>query len=879
MVEPATGPAFQRGRLTEALLRGILDRDLAGSGLVAARDGMINRSHYAGIIGCTDGSLRRFRDVFAEYEATHGVTTGPLRHLSDMKEWLCAEYESGRLDVRDGKIDRTAFQRRFKLRGGTFLTRHAPIRILFEEFDDRARREGYLPSSLRAEHQRLAAALAGPVELNKDRLTINQVLLAKSAGIPLARLRASRFAALVDRRQAEITAQATASSIDPFLHGRVFAFSDLAPSWPIAFLKRVGTRFKQVSANHAADSTKGIYRALFDCLKWIGESGREHCAAVVAEAGSGRVRSAYSWEEALFLYRSHLVSAAGGATADTTIAQLRSGIAGLESARIVPAMSVSLAGVKYSHRRSGRLRSVAEVDALRTSDDDYVSFARTKLREAAKELGLDIGKEADDFVHGLSNELAGPAAKRADAATAVREVLRLRLDALHGRAFEIVSRAVEDHRAGRLRARSGVIDPEAFERAYLDESLSDHERRRLTARHFPNPSKVGPDHGEVGLANLLILISACHGGIPPSAATARTSGYGQFFAKRYLAYGGLGAIERMLIPDANTVGAVLTLYLCESGANVSVGRTLDRDCVEISDLAGHRRITGFKARAQGKPIIVDLPDASRAVQAMTWLAEAGGPLTSAAKEDGDRLMLMRVGDRVQLMTPHWFTGWFKTFAASIPGFASLGLTPNMIRPSVLLHAALSNDGRLGTGMALGQHGLAVTQGYQQKHATRLLYDENIKRFQLAFETLVLSNVEDAAVRLGITTGELEARLGALRATGLGTFCRDPRGRPGSGTASCATIDCWNDCPHMLIVAEVEAIAHLRLWQASLRTAQPEWERDRPERWDAVWLPWLCLADVVQERMLRGSLLTVWEKAGHRANAIAGQPGYLPPRPW
>lgn len=340
MVEPATRPDFQRGQLTEVLLRGILDRDLAGSGLVAAREGMINRSYYAGIIGCTNGALARFRHVFAEYEAEHGITTGPLRHLSDMRNWLAAEYEAGRLDIRGGKLDRTAFQKHFRLRGGTFLTRHQPIRTLFEEFDDRVRREGYLPSSLQAEHQRLAAALAGPIELNKDRLTINQVILAKTAGIPLIRLRAGRFAALVVRRQAEITAQATASRVDPFLHGRVFAFSDLASSWPIAFLERVGIRFKQVSSNHAADSTKSIYRALFDCLRWIGESRHEHCAAVVAEASHGRVKTTDIWEEALFLYRSHLVATTGGGTADTTITQLRSGISGLESGRVVPAMSV-----------------------------------------------------------------------------------------------------------------------------------------------------------------------------------------------------------------------------------------------------------------------------------------------------------------------------------------------------------------------------------------------------------------------------------------------------------------------------------------------------------------------------------------------------------
>ncbi len=878
MTTHAMKPLFERGGLTEELLRSLLDRDLAAGGLVAVRDGKISRTHYAGIIGCTSGALARFRDLFSEYEAKHNVSTGPLRHLSSMRTWLAAEYDAGRLDIRNGKLDRVCFQRQFGLRGGTFLTRHEPIRRLFDEFDERAQREGYMPTAVRLEHERFVDMLNGPLELNKDRLTINQTVLAKAAGIPLMRLRDTGFSTLLAKRQDELTNSVTASRIDPFLHGRVYAFSDLASLWPTAFLEKVGIRFKQVSAGLAGQSVKGNYRALFDCLKWIGASEHEHCVAVVVEAAATRISTDDRWEESLFLYRSHLVSALGGSAADTTITQLRAGLAGLASGGIVPSISIPLPGVKHIHRKSGRLRSVAEV-VDRTAGDDYVDFARAQLRTTAKGLGLDLGKDADEFLGGLSADLAVHRSKGMAAAMAVREVLQLRLQALQNQAAAIVDRAMIDHSEGRRRLEIADIDAAAFERSYLDEKLGDHERRRLTTQSFPDPSKVESDRAEVGIANLLALIETRHGAIPPSVATARAAGYGQFFAKRYLAYGGLSAIERMLIPDANTVGAVLTLYLCESGANVSVGRTLERDCFEVSDLKGHHRITGHKARAQGKPIIVDLPGTSPALRAMNWLVDASRPLAVAAKDDGDRLMLMRVGDRVQLMTPHWFTAWFKAFAAGVPGLSDLTLTPNMIRPSVLLHAALSDDGRLGTGMALGQHGLAVTQGYQQKHATRLLYDENIKRFQQAFETLVLSNVEDAATLLGITTVEFEGRLGALRATGLGTFCRDPRGRPGAGTASCTTIDCWNDCPQMLVVAEVEAIAQLRLWQASLRAAQPEWERDRPERWDAVWLPWLCLAEVVQERMLRGQLITVWERAGIRADAIARQPGYLPPRPW
>ena len=66
-----------------------------------------------------------------------------------------------------------------------------------------------------------------------------------------------------------------------------------------------------------------------------------------------------------------------------------------------------------------------------------------------------------------------------------------------------------------------------------------------------------------------------------------------------------------------------------------------------------------------------------------------------------------------------------------------------------------------TGLAIGQHGVAVSQGYQIKFPTRLLYDDNIRRFQAAFETLVMSGVEEAQWRLGaeITQDGIDCNIG------------------------------------------------------------------------------------------------------------------------
>jgi len=491
---------------------------------------------------------------------------------------------------------------------------------------------------------------------------------------------------------------------------------------------------------------------------------------------------------------------------------------------------------------------------------------------------IDAG-ESTDFLDSLATEIDRTTDLPTDAASAVRLLLERRLDALKSAAIDLLKSARSAHERGQQLLSIACNDAEKFEREYFEKPPKDRERGQIMRALFPDSSASNVNQATQGLANFLGLIEQRHSGIPPLSGTNQVGPDGQFFAKRYLAYGGVRTIAPMLIPAPEVVGASLTLYLIESGANVSVGRTLDEDCMESSDLDGHFRITGSKARAKGKPIIVDLPEHSPTVQAIQWLRSASGRLRACAGDDSDRLFLMRMGSRAQLMTPHWYTGWFKTFASATPGLQDLRLTPNMLRPSVLLHAALSNDGRLAAGMALGQHGLGVSQGYQIKFATKLLYDENTRRFQSAFETLVTSSIEDAANKLGITAEQFEARLGDLRPTGLGTFCRDQRGRPGHGTSKCSTMDCWNECPNLMIVAEVEAIAALQIWQTSLRAVRPDWERDRPERWDEVWLPWLCLTDVVAEKMVRGPLIKVWKAAIDLAARISSQPAFVPPKPW
>lgn len=875
-------------KLSKAL-RALLEADFELGELPGSLEGKINRTHYAAKLGCTPSALTPFVTVFAEFERRSDFVTGPMRHFPAMRAWLKESFEAGELIVRAGKIDRTAFAKRFGLRGGTFFSVHPEIRDLFEEYDARVELEGYIPAVQKDELERLRKALAAQPELNKDRLTINAKTLSSVAKVPQRRFRDRHFAEAIATTQAGITARAMASKIDPYFHDRVFCFSGLLASWGADFVERVAVRFKQVISGVSKNSSANLYLMLLNALEWIASSDISHCQAIVAEARyRGRITDSKEWEEALFAYRKHLIDcvASGrmtGTSVDTMIQTLRTSVQALSSGGVVPRLEDSFRSVKYSRRRAGRVRSLAEAPGHGQDATDYVAFARAHFEDARKALEIDVGTEdSEPFFAGIGQELKTASGLPDDPSMAVKIVLERRLDALRERAKAIVEEAELLYERGQELIAKSNIDCDKFRREYLDTGLSDYRKRNIVRDLFSGYSANGKEF-ELGVANLLTYIDQMFGSVAPSAGRPDPV-YGNFFQSRYLNFGGISAIAPMLGPEASAVGAVLTLYLIDSGANVSVGRTLNRECTEASDMEGFRRITGHKARAKGKPIIVDLPEDASSVRAIDWLLSAGRRLPehvehlSRSGSDDDRLFLMRLAGRVQLMTPHWYRSWFKQFTASIPSLATLNLTPNMIRPSVLLHASLSNDGRLMTGMAWAQHTQGVAQGYQQKWPTRRRYDQMVREFLVSFESLVMKNVPAAADKLGITIEQFEARLGNLQATGLGTFCLDGRGRPGAGGTSCSTVDCWNDCPNMLIVAEVEAIASLQLWQAALRQAQPEMERDQPERWDEVWLPWLCLTDVVEEKMAR-QMIKIWKAATKRASEISSQPGYVPARPW
>jgi hypothetical protein len=855
------------------------------------RGGKLNRRHYAKRLSVSpDHFGKRCREVLDALDQEHGGNSNAEAYLAEMERWLEDHYQRRALPIRDGKVSRTLFQQAFSLPPGSGCMHFPGIRALFAKFDARAAAENYSPALLGIELKLLRDALDNSPDLNRDHLSVNRPVLARRIGIRRDRLKRSPFIEEIRGCEAKVLYRAKRSLIDPYIAGRVFVFGDLIHLWGKRFITTVGQHFAH-SFSHAKDKIhiQSRYLALRELLCWIGGSPESVCRALVAAATSGQPFEQSEWELAVFAYREHVILGVrqglrSTSQADNTLSNTRRVLAHMDP--VLPKLESNMPGLKYARAFSAHRPSLAEATSDHGPSSDYIDFTSTMLKQACDRYNVGIGyDEAVGFTKVLATEMERSYDLPSDIGRAILVVLERRLSAIRDAASAIMKRAQTDIVEGEVLAAQGNINGSLFYEQMLAVPKGSVAWNEMTREWFPNPLGLAGHQAEMvrrrAVANLLRFTNAEFDGILPGATNEKAiDRFGSFFNRRIAELGTKSSLASLLNPSKDACGAALTLYLVESGANVSVGRTLEVDCIEPANQPGFKLITGHKARAKGKPIYAELPSDSPAIRAIEWYAQHSARYRAKVdRAEARNLFLIQKGESFKVAPPHWYTSWFKQFASELPTLHSAYVIPSMIRPSVLLKAALENDGRLQMGRAIGQHGQAVTRGYQEKLPIRLLRDQHIRRFQRQFETRVLRDVVLVARDLGISPEEFERRIQELQATGLGTLCADPYSRPGSEGQRCQTIDCWRDCPQMLVVAKVEAIALLQIWKKSLEEARGDWERDHPERWGEVWLPWLCLTEVVQKRMSRGPLLLIWRQAQTRATELVAQPNFVPPRPF
>lgn len=586
------------------------------------------------------------------------------------------------------------------------------------------------------------------------------------------------------------------------------------------------------------------WAAFFDFVKWM-HGSKEHCIALEAWV-VGDLPAEPIYRRAVDAWRGDVVrrQSLKATTQSKIIGDLRRILQILYRSALAPCQP-ALQPVKDARRKVQPRPSVAQA-----TRDPLVEA----IDEEARSRGLEAwSDDRSQFIAALREDAP---AGTPDIVLAIRDLNRRRLHAIRAAAQSAFEFGYERWQEGQKLIESSNELVPFSELAARGEEFS---RKQLLARYLRS-------------------LVAWNRGLPPKTESLRP--LQSHHVKLLRLCGGLGEVADRLHASSRTVAAAITLYLVDSGANVPVARTLKSDALSRSNLAGHTTISGHKTTANGKAIHVDLPDVDPHSNLSTVFALKKLPemLTSlradAPAASRDSLFLVRPQRFVKDVSGLYFLELFRDILRTNADLAGLILSPSMIRTSVLLDLALSNEGRLKLVQARAHHAsINETSGYTNKYPTRLVYEQKIREFQDHFEALVLVGMPEVLERLGVGGDRIQLYADKAKRTGLGFLCGAPTAglQPETPSgATCLQLDRCADCTARVIVAEPDLVADLILFNNALWKAEPAWASERPERWEEVWLPHLALTEVALELMTRGPLARVHREGQKIADArLAG----------
>jgi len=862
-----------RGRLVA-----MLNQDLASGTIPRSRGGKIDRRALCAKLGFAHSAMNHYRAILYDYEsATGGLLNVHARRIPEMDAFLSRSFHQGTLAVRDGKVERRQFYRHFGLaENKTILVRNPDILLLLERYDDLIKSTGYLPNATRQEIEVLKTLLEDDPPIFKTGMSLDRTNISRISKISMGRLVRSPFKDVLEEADMRLVQRIESDELCRVFAGRLFTFRPLLEAgWSHQFLKRISDGFQKIYAAKSPGKTKEAYNILKEILRFIANFGHPSCRAVLSSLNTGTVRSVRSkdWTLATQAFSTWIDDRddLNGGTPKTKLAAANSVLRHLGNAGVLPELELALRpkGEASSHRRT--LAQGPSKDGV----DDYLAFATEMLHEAAKLRQIEIDTDEEiGFLQTLRTELAGAELGANDTpAEVIKRVLKRRLEAIQDALAGVYTRWRRHWERGQELLQAGTSLADGWEKTFIAGSRNEYLRRTEMRAFFPL------DDPDRAVGNLIRLVADKLKGFYPTNS-AEGAPFGQFFAKRALEFGGAINLQAMIMPHPHAIYAVILLYLCSSGANVAVARTLFVDAMEKSQITGATHLTGEKARARGKPIHAHLDDRSHAVMGITWLLEASSRVRESLEPD-DRNLLFVVDERSgpKPVEEYAIRDFLKRIVADIPEIAELGVTPAMLRPTVLLIAALEGDANAHTTASLGQHGLNVGRGYIDHPPTRHMHDESIRGFVDSMQIASFHAEQDVTEWLGYTKADIDAKIDDLMETGLGTFCRDLYGRPGNDGGKCKTFDCWNSCPQLVVVARKKDLAFLIIWRASLIEAEAEWILERKERWYALWFPWLEFIKTVERKILLTAMGKIWREATVLATEIMAHPNFKPRRPY
>jgi hypothetical protein len=445
---------------------------------------------------------------------------------------------------------------------------------------------------------------------------------------------------------------------------------------------------------------------------------------------------------------------------------------------LVPALYIK--GIKNARQRSEQ-QGRASLAQLQTEKPTRIFPSKTTaiIENLSKFFDDAEKREATQFISVLCESLSAAEIRRLTLdglLEKIRSINHHRLALLRQCAESEFIRWHAHWKLGQLAIKSVDLTKEELVDLLDNPRRSFSERRKNAARLLGNDATHQ-------LGNSLNLIIAQYDGIITSI-----SGRYHHMRRRL---GGDACVHAYLHPHPNAMVALWTILLIDTGANCEVVREMPFDCLQKCSDPGYMKISfGLKARSNYKRISDQLSRAPEkdqqlsAIDAVIQYQEMTRRYRQLAVGNiGNLLFLTTRNAGIIGLTEFEARKEFISFRDGRTELKGLQILPSSIRPSYLLKVQHDDPkGRLEVAQSAADHlSATMTADYTGRAPTKIMYVQKIREFQDLFQIVIISSIDGAAEKLGISKDDAERLFSEASRSGLGIACLNSRAGIQPGT--------------------------------------------------------------------------------------------------